>query len=44
MRKQIINEENQEVLPAKPQDWLDLDRLVQVELTSEDTEHTIESA
>ena len=44
MRKQIINVENQGVLPAEPQDWLDLDRLVQVELTSEDTEHTIESA
>ena len=27
MRKRIINEENQEVLPAEPRDWLDLDRL-----------------
>ena len=44
MRKQIINEETQSVSPAEPQDWLDLERLVQVELTSEDTEHMIESA
>ena len=44
MRKQIINEETQSVSPAEPQDWLDLERLVQVELTSEDTEHAIESA
>ena len=44
MRKQIINEETQGVSPAEPQDWRDLERLVQVELTSEDAEHAIESA
>lgn len=44
MRKQIINEETQGVSPAEPQDWVDLERLVQVELTSEDAEHAIESA
>ena len=44
MRKQIINKETQGVSPAEPQDWLDLERLVQVELTSEDAEHAIESA
>jgi hypothetical protein len=44
MRKQIINEETQGVSPAEHQDWLDLERLVQVELTSEDPENAIESA
>lgn len=44
MRKQLIKEETQGVSPVEPQDWLDLERLVQVELTSEDAEHAIESA
>ena len=44
MRKQIIMEQTQGVSPAEPQDWLDLEHLVQVELTSEDAEHAIESA
>ena len=44
MRKQVINEETQGVSPAEPKDWLDLERLAQVELTSEDAEHAIESA
>ena len=44
MRKLIIKKDNQGVPPAEPKDWLDLEHLVQVELTSEDTEHTIESA
>ena len=44
MRKQIIKENTQTVPHAKSQDWLGLEHLVQVELTSEDTEHTIESA
>ena len=44
MRKQIIKEETQGVSPDEPQDWLDLEHLVQVELTSEDVEHAIESA
>ena len=44
MRKQIINEETRGVSPVETQDWLDLERLVQVELTSEDARHAIESA
>jgi hypothetical protein len=41
MRKRIIKEDAQ---GFPPEGWLDLEHLVQVELTSEDTEHTIESA
>jgi hypothetical protein len=44
MRKQIINEGAQGAPAAEHQDWLDLEPLVQVELTSEDAEHPIESA
>jgi hypothetical protein len=44
MRKQIIDNNARETLPADYQGWLDLERLAQVELTSEDAEHTIESA
>jgi hypothetical protein len=44
MRKQIIKEDTQGIPLAEHQDWLDLEHLVQVELTSEDMEHTIESA
>jgi len=44
MRKRIIQLGTQGVAPADEQDWLDLGRLVQAELTSEDAEHPIESA
>ncbi|MCW9025144.1 MAG: discoidin domain-containing protein [Gammaproteobacteria bacterium] len=44
MRKQIIEESIQKVSPAENREWLDLEQLVQVELTSEDEEHPIESA
>ncbi|MGB5179475.1 MAG: hypothetical protein WBP44_12180 [Gammaproteobacteria bacterium] len=44
MRKQIIKQDTQGLPPAETQDWLDLEHTVQVELTSEDTEHPIESA
>ena len=44
MRKQIINQGSQGISPADDQDWLDVEHLVQVELTSEDAEHPIESA
>jgi len=44
MRKQIINQGSQGTTPADDQDWLDVEHLVQVELTSEDAEHPIESA
>jgi len=44
MRKRIIHQGAQGISPADGQDWLDVERLVQVELTSEDAEHPIESA
>ena len=44
MRKQITHERTQRTPSADLQKWLDLEQLVQVELTSEDTEHPIESA
>jgi hypothetical protein len=44
MRKQIINEGAQGAPAAEHQDWLDLEHLVQAELTSEDPEHPLESA
>jgi len=44
MRKQVIHEDARSVPPADSQDWLDLEHLAQVELTSEDAQHPIESA
>jgi hypothetical protein len=44
MRKQIINQGTQGISPADNQGWLDVEHLVEVELTSEDAEHPIESA
>jgi len=44
MRKQIVNQGSQGTSPADDQEWLDVEHLVQVELTSEDAEHPIESA
>ena len=44
MRKQITQEGAQRTPPADNQGWLDLESLVQVELTSEDADHPIESA
>ena len=43
MRKRIIRHSIQEVSPTD-QYWLDVDRLAQVELTSEDAAHPFESA
>lgn len=43
MRKQVIDQEAR-TKPADDRDWLDLESLVQVELTSEDAQHPIESA
>ena len=43
MRKRIINQRSKELLPAD-QGWLDLERLAQVEITSEDAGHRINSA
>jgi len=43
MRKRIIPPVQKNTPPAS-EDWLDLDRLAQVEITSEDAEHPIESA
>ena len=44
MRKRIIQQDTQGTIPDEDQDWLDLEHLVQVELTSEDPEYPIESA
>jgi hypothetical protein len=43
MRKRIIAHGPREV-KAEERDWLDLERLAQVEITSEDVDHPIESA
>jgi len=43
MRKLVINRVSQQVPPAN-QDWLDLEPLAHVEITSEDPDHPIESA
>lgn len=43
MRKRIIPPV-QKATPLPGEDWLDLDRLAQVEITSEDAAHPIESA
>jgi len=43
MRKRIINQDPQNVSPVD-QSWLDLQRLAQVELTSEDAAYPIEAA
>jgi len=44
MRKRTIQQSTQGIPPIDDQDWLDLENLVQVELTSEDAEHPVESA
>jgi hypothetical protein len=43
MRKRIIKQDSQDVSDSS-QSWLDLERLAQVEITSEDAAHPIESA
>ncbi len=43
MRKRIIGHDPGEVAAAEP-GWLNLERLAQVEITSEDVDHPIESA
>ena len=43
MRKRIINQGPQDVSPANQQ-WLNVEALAQVEVSSEDTAHPIESA
>ncbi len=43
MRKRIINTSQQETIPPD-QDWLYLEELVELEITSEDAAHPIESA
>ena len=44
MRKRIIARPQQEASSLPDEDWLDLERLVDVEVTSEDAGHPIESA
>jgi hypothetical protein len=43
MRKKIMGPVPASTSPASQEGWLDLERLAQVELTSEDTAHPIES-
>jgi hypothetical protein len=43
MRKRVIHQGAREA-PADDQDWLDLEQLVQAELTSEDSEYPLEAA
>src|SRR4030066_370540 len=43
MRKRLIGHGPREVAAAEP-GWMDLERLAQVEITSEDVDHPIESA
>jgi len=43
MRKRILHHTPKEI-PSSDQDWLDLENLVEVEITSEDAGHPIESA
>jgi hypothetical protein len=44
MRKQIIQQDTRERAPDEQASWLDLENLAQVELSSEDAQHPIESA
>ena len=44
MRKRIITSVQQETAPPPDQDWLNIEKLVEVEITSEDGAHPIESA
>jgi hypothetical protein len=43
MRKRIISQTTHDASPASPQ-WLDIERLAQVEVTSEDPAHPIDAA
>ena len=43
MRKRIINQHSRDILPIS-QEWLNLEHLAQLEFTSEDETHPIESA
>jgi hypothetical protein len=43
MRKRLIDQSSQDILPSG-QNWLNLERLAQVEFTSEDAAHPVESA
>ena len=43
MRKHMIGDDPGEAAAAEPE-WMDLERLAQVEITSEDVDHPIESA
>lgn len=44
MRKRVMDEGGQGISPGGREDWLDLERLAAVELSSEDSHHPIESA
>jgi len=44
MRKRILNQHIDEIVPSASQKWLDLENLAQVDITSEDPAHPIEAA
>jgi hypothetical protein len=44
MRKRIINKRIDEIVPTVSQNWLELENLAQVDITSEDPSHPIEAA
>ena|SRR5689334_7406548 len=44
MRKRILKDENTRSAPGETRDWLDIEHLAEVEITSEDPEHPIDAA
>ena len=44
MRKQIIGRDVRDVSPAVEQEWLDVERVARVEVTSEEPDHPVEAA
>ena len=44
MRKRIINQRTDKIVPPASRKWLDLENLAQVDITSEDPAHPVESA
>jgi hypothetical protein len=44
MRKRIIRDENTPAAAREPLNWLNIERLAEVEITSEDPEHPIDAA
>jgi len=44
MRKRIINQNIDEIIPPDTRNWLDVEHVAQVDITSEDPAHPIEAA